>query len=909
MYVCMYVCMYVFFSPCLFAQELKTWEEIECDGIENITGQVAWNLNINGTTPYVTSLNNQFLYKFQATKNHATLKEAFICMPAPGMLLHNQYEYAIPGNMIGRINLSSAGSQHIYNIKDPIESPGQLIILNDILYYITQNYLYKLELVDTNNPADGTCNVKKSYRLEHKTSGLGHLPALFNIIVLNNTIYYVSSDDGKIYSIDISGDKLACHMIYDGSMHNAFNSFTTDAQSRIWIMNSNDGVLEYNTSQKTIKKISSECPGETIFYSEAFLYCISVQGKVHSLAVGGNIPEKEKKWIEINCDGIDNISTENMSSYTDSSNQYLFCGFPITPYNFTVNETNATLSKIPMTTVPIEMGAGYKPLIQNQNNLVAYYPFLISGEIISFILIIDLTSGKPKSYICIKDNNVIFLGYGQIFLINETLYLLSYNGSLYQLELVDEAPDVNSIAIPTEYNLQYAPIEDTSLIVLKDTLYYFSKDGFCSVKISGNTVTSKLIQSVKVTDELSSLVTDENDRIWIINRTDGVIEYSVSTNDADKIAPYIDAPIRNYDRACFYSNNHLYCITNSKVYMLSELGKKKKKTKRIPRREWLGPFMPIIEGGYEFTGLAEFFAMLNDSYLSIMCNGMPMMFTFDPIMHAFHLAPKAPHFDPANSNNAFMNDRYFYVYNSDRNTITCTDTQTGMSQEIACYENMPQDIIQVVVDKNLFYILTESGENHIARMAGSNLEYVSSWKLDDWTPRTGASIVAMKNAIYVFGGKDLSDDSKEESGTCYNELYVYDFITNSSEKLEVNNDVTARYNAKIVSSKRWGKLWIIGGKDSSDSLALDVWEFNTRNKEWNYINSIPREDVNASASYDEKNDSLSLLLTPEEKTEQSRLFSMRSNTRNILQASSGAVVYQIKDLSSATSTVDQSGKS
>ena len=36
---------------------------------------------------------------------------------------------------------------------------------------------------------------------------------------------------------------------------------------------------------------------------------------------------------------------------------------------------------------------------------------------------------------------------------------------------------------------------------------------------------------------------------------------------------------------------------------------------------------------------------------------------------------------------------------------------------------------------------------------------------------------------------------------------------------------------------------------------------------------------------------------------------MRSNTRNILQASSEAVVYQIKDLSTATSTENQSGKS
>jgi hypothetical protein len=281
------------------------------------------------------------------------------------------------------------------------------------------------------------------------------------------------------------------------------------------------------------------------------------------------------------------------------------------------------------------------------------------------------------------------------------------------------------------------------------------------------------------------------------------------------------------------------------------------------------------------------------------------MFSFEPKIHTFYEAPNAPHFDPANSNNVFTDDRYFYIHNPKHKTITCTDTQTGMSQEIACYENMPEDILQIASENNLFYILTESGENHIARKDGFNLKYESTWKLDDWTPRTGASIVAMKNAIYVFGGNALSD-SKEESSTCYNDLYVYNLETKSSEKLKVDSDVTPRYNAKILANKRRGKLWIICGKDSSDSLARDVWEYNTDNEEWIYINDIPAEGE-VAGDYAQEEDTLSILVTP--KAEENTLFSMRSKTRNILQASSEAGIYQIKNLSTATSTEDQSGKS
>lgn len=86
----MYVCI---FSSCLFAQELKNWEEVECDSIENI-GVAPWSFNVDGTTPYLINdpMSSEYICKFQATKDHVTLKEALIF---PRMLgaLKNQCMY------------------------------------------------------------------------------------------------------------------------------------------------------------------------------------------------------------------------------------------------------------------------------------------------------------------------------------------------------------------------------------------------------------------------------------------------------------------------------------------------------------------------------------------------------------------------------------------------------------------------------------------------------------------------------------------------------------------------------------------------------------------------------------------------------------------------------------------------
>ena len=232
-----------------------------------------------------------------------------------------------------------------------------------------------------------------------------------------------------------------------------------------------------------------------------------------------------------------------------------------------------------------------------------------------------------------------------------------------------------------------------------------------------------------------------------------------------------------------------------------------------------------------------------------------------------------------------------------------------MAKEIGCYDDMPEDIIQIVFANKCFFILTKSGENHIARLAGHNLKYVTTWKLDDWTPRTGATVVAVDHAIYVFGGKELSDSKEESSSTCYSDLYVYDFRTGSSEKLEADSEVTARYDAKMLVSRHFGRIWIIGGKDESDATATDIWEFNTRNKVWTYINDLPTEEGNASACYDEDTDTMSVLVTPEEETDEVNVFSSRSTTRGITRASSGVAVYEMKDLAGVNDLPDQSGKS
>lgn len=790
------------------------------------------------------------------------------------------------------------------------ETPPQMaypLMLNNFLYYIDPSQLYKLELIDPNgDPRNGKYNISK-YNLSYPAIVKMELFCLHNIVGLNNTIYYMSASDAKdtykLCSAEISGNTINSNIIDNVTSSSEINFLTTDANSRIWIIDPAGSVIEYNTSDKTATTIANSPSQNTmaLFYSNAYLYCI-VDSKVYSLAVGGDIPEKEKKWVECTCDNINSVNTENLNNYTNGDNQYLFSGVDnLEVYNFTANETQVTLSNI--TKGIDQVAPGMRLLVQNQNNIVVY-AMIPNGEYdISLVYIYDWINETEKQYSYIggyEENPA--LGYGQ----DNILYLLSDKGILYQLELDDEYGAILPV-LPTPYNLQYAPIENTSLIVLKDTMYYFSKSGFCSVQISGNTATSNLISSVTVTDETSNLVTNNNDKIWIINRTDGVIEYNIADNKSKKIASYIEYTTRSHDRACFYSKDYLYCVTDSKVYALSLTETPGPKPEPDPKKKskvsWIGPIIPVISNGYEFSGLATFYTVADHSYLSIVCNGFPTTFLFDPQTCAFQQTSKALNFNPANNNNPFMNDQFVYIYNAESNTITCTDTKTGMSKEITCYETMPNDVIQIAFANNAFFILTQSGENHIARIDGSQLKFESSWKLDNWTPRLGASIVSLNNKLFVYGGKSISNE-EDSSSSCYNELYIYDFSTNSSERLDAPVDMTARYGAKILVNKRYKKLWFICGKDASDSTAGDIWEFNVSNKKWTYIINLPTEDGNSSACYDEEKDTLSLLVTPE--SDDNNLFSINGLTR----ASSGAVVYKIQGLSKATNTApEQSGKS
>jgi hypothetical protein len=467
-------------------------------------------------------------------------------------------------------------------------------------------------------------------------------------------------------------------------------------------------------------------------------------------------------------------------------------------------------------------------------------------------------------------------------------------------------------------------IFSSTVVGFNNTIYYYSinseeKDNNGYVVYSYN-ISDETTSKISEVSSIHPLVTDNKNKLWIFDDRN-VIEYNTATNKITKfIAPTNLAT--GHSEASFYMEDNLYYIGNQEIYKL-DLSKPRPKPAPKPKKNripWIGPITP----GYQFTSYAIFLPILSTLYMITEYNGEIVLFEYDPITDNFYSAlilnEKSFYSYDSNSNiiqndpvvssvdykHTFSDEKCLYSYDSASNTITCKNIKTKMTKKIACYENMPEDIVQIVYANNLVYILTESGKNHIARIAGSNLKYVSGWKLNNCTPRTGVAIATVNNAIYVFGGKALADDSKEaSSGTCYNELYVYDIATKSSKKLEVPEDVTARYDAKMVASQRSGKLWILSGKDDSDSKALDVWEFNTRSQKWEYINDLPQSDGDNSVGYDDKNDILTLLITPE--SEGSNLFSMNNTLRDIPQASSGAVIYKLQNLSTVTNTAEQSG--
>jgi hypothetical protein len=278
-----------------------------------------------------------------------------------------------------------------------------------------------------------------------------------------------------------------------------------------------------------------------------------------------------KEWKAIPCENIEKIAGSLLWDCSNGSrhngfNNYLVSGNDETDsylYEFKANKNNATLEQIKQT---FNRSVTQKALYEHEKSLMYTY---INQSRKFHIFLDNLIDNESIDYEDIDS----LMHDGQIFMINNQLHALFYDtdGKICQLELKQHEIIVDSktIAITKSYPLTYSPKPNTPLIVLDNTVDYFSNDGFCFFNISNEE--SKLIDKVEVQDETSSLVTDNQSKIWIINQTDGVIEYNFKEDTAKKIAEFPSASITketDFAKVCFYSESYLYCITNSQVYAL-----------------------------------------------------------------------------------------------------------------------------------------------------------------------------------------------------------------------------------------------------------------------------------------------------------------------------------------------------
>jgi hypothetical protein len=277
-------------------------------------------------------------------------------------------------------------------------------------------------------------------------------------------------------------------------------------------------------------------------------------------------PFTTKEWQEVNCDGIDAITCDNMWGVQDNSNCYIFLNDVSILYKFTPDKQNATLEEY------YNIGKAtpkLKPFIQGNYAYCVVDDKDMAKEILG-IAVIDLSGQESLKGYLAQD----ILGSGSFFIIDNVQYLLTNleSGRLFQIKLIDAMIDTEIIDIKHIYTLEFTPSKDTSVITLNNTIYYFSNSGLCSAKISGDKVVNELISSVSVTDASSKLVTDNNSRIWIINSTDGVVEYNTKKGTATNIATLPTSRLSNreadFTKACFYSDNYLYLITAGKAYSL-----------------------------------------------------------------------------------------------------------------------------------------------------------------------------------------------------------------------------------------------------------------------------------------------------------------------------------------------------
>ena len=278
---------------------------------------------------------------------------------------------------------------------------------------------------------------------------------------------------------------------------------------------------------------------------------------------------KEWQLIE-NCTGIEELNCTDMLGSNGNSDCYILDANH-NLYNFTPNQL---IKKCFMSEGHSYSGCLF-PIILKEHLYIGVHNDRINGNFNS-IYKYDISSGDHLGY---YKGTEIHKAY--IFLMDKEFYYLSEAPELAHMTLKDREKnyqrdgELGEVIFDKPYSITNAPAAFTSIVGFNNTVYYFSEDGLYYIDISdSNNPVNKKVESVEVTDSTSGLVTDNKNRIWIIN-ADGVIEYNTQKNTADKIA---NAPTnvvtRSYTRAdtftrvCFYLENKLYYIADNKVSSL-----------------------------------------------------------------------------------------------------------------------------------------------------------------------------------------------------------------------------------------------------------------------------------------------------------------------------------------------------
>lgn len=284
-----------------------------------------------------------------------------------------------------------------------------------------------------------------------------------------------------------------------------------------------------------------------------FLLCLSL------------LSAQMKEWQSVSCEFPSDINwSDNIWGMETGDSRYILAvtnDVKKVLYQFEANGNNATC-----TLTDKNVNSCY--LSENpylENDTTAYDQYSSSA-----LYKINLQSNIYISY-----QTGIDIGHGdcQFFLMESVHYCLHYtNKKLYRFTLNDDKGSMTY----KELTLNNAPIDvnlsSANVVALNNKCYYLSEAGFCEVTVSGDTTASKLILEVESIDDTiknSTLVTDKENRVWIINGTHGVQEYNSKTGKIKKIAtaPQIGERLYCY-QVCFHLNDHLYFIKNGQALCL-----------------------------------------------------------------------------------------------------------------------------------------------------------------------------------------------------------------------------------------------------------------------------------------------------------------------------------------------------